>query len=83
MQERAVLSELANEEQATARKVARSLQMPDGEVQRMVERLTEVEVVEATNDSRHSAYRFQVELFRQWVERHTMRGGVNLEQARF
>ncbi len=81
--ERAVLSELANEEQSTARELARSLRLSDGEVRRMVERLTEVEVVEATaNGDRQPAYRFQVELFRQWVERHSIRSEIHLESAR-
>lgn len=76
--EREALSVLAAEEQATVEQLVRTLQEPENKVQRMVEQLIEAEVIEVMTDgSEQPAYRFQVELFRRWVERHTARTGAD------
>ncbi len=74
-----VLSVLASEEQTTVKQLVHALQVPEDKVQRMAERLIEAEVIEVMTDgSGQPAYRFQVELFRQWVERHAARAEMGV-----
>ena len=80
--EREALSVLASEEQATVKHLVHALQVPEGKVQRMVEQLVEAEVIEVMTDgSGQPAYRFQVELFRRWVERHVARAEVEYPRS--
>jgi AAA domain len=68
--ERDVLAALAKSTPVPVETLARTLQKPVDEVRRVVERLSEAQVLEATAADGSRTYRFQVELFRQWVARH-------------
>jgi len=75
--ERKGLSELASKGRATVEQLARSLRTPVEQVQRMVNRLIEAEVVEmSTVGGGEPACQFQVELVRRWVEQHAARTEV-------
>ena len=78
--ERVVLSALASEGGATVEQLAYRGPASEGEIRRMLQRLTGAEVLEVVSDENGSpAFRFQVELFRRWVERHGAPAAVGVE----
>lgn len=76
--ERELLGLLAATEPLGAEQLAHRLAAPMAEVRGMIERLTEAEVLMCEGGRR--AYRFQVPLFRQWVERHAALTGMEFDQ---
>ncbi|MCI0487427.1 MAG: ATP-binding protein, partial [Blastocatellia bacterium] len=77
--ERALLSALAVAEQGDIEALARASNISQDEVRSMIERLIEAEVVEA-EETTGTEYRFQVNLFRRWVQRHAARAGIDVRQ---
>jgi hypothetical protein len=76
--ERAVLSALAVSPHPEISNLALAIDAEEISISRILERLAEVEVVEKTGDGK--TWRFQVELFRRWVERYNSRAAIGLLQ---
>ena len=76
--EQKLLAALASSEPATVTQLARALARPEAEVNAMIERLVENEVLTRNEED----CRFQVALFRQWVSRHAMRMGMDFIESK-
>jgi hypothetical protein len=78
--ERTVLSALAVAPHADIGDLALAIGAGETQIFSILKRLAEVDVVEAVIEAKNATWRFQVEMFRQWVERYKAREGVDLLQ---